>query len=63
MNRRAIWLILYNVRATFAASGEKSLYTICEQQMFKRVCASSQSRQKLYCSLTLAVDQEETSVK
>ena len=36
-------------------------YRLCEQRMFRRACASAQSRQNLRCSLIQAVSQEEPS--
>ena len=44
-----------------AASSEFGTYRLCEQQRFRRACASAQSRQNLRCSLIQAVNQEELS--
>ena len=45
----------------WAASSEFGTYRLCEQRMFRRACASAQSRQNLRCSLIQAVNQEEPS--
>ena len=50
---------MYLVKWT--ASSEFGNYRICEQQSFRRACASAQSRQNLSCSLIRAVSQEEPS--
>ena len=44
-----------------APSSEFGTYRLCEQQRFRRACASAQSRQNLRCSLIQAVSQEEPS--
>ena len=38
-----------------------STYRLCEQQRFRRACASAQTRQNLRCSFIQAVSQEEPS--
>ena len=48
---------LYN----WAAPSEFVTYRLCEQQRFRRACASAQSRQNLRCSLIQTVSQEEPS--
>ena len=45
----------------WTASSEFGTYRLCEQQRFRRACASAQSRQNLLCSLIQAVNQEEPS--
>ena len=45
----------------WAAWREFGTYRLCEQQRFRRACASAQSRQNLPCSLIQAVSQEEPS--
>ena len=45
----------------WTASSEFGTYRLCEQQRFRRACASAQSRQNLRCSLKQAVSQEEHS--
>ena len=45
----------------WTASSEFGTYSQCEQQRFRRACASAQSRQNLRCSLIQAVSQEEPS--
>ena len=45
----------------WTASSEFGTYHLCEQQRFRRACASAQSRQNLRCSLIQAVSQEEPS--
>ena len=45
----------------WTASSEFDTYGLCEQQRFRRACASAQSRQNLRCSLIQAVSQEEPS--
>ena len=45
----------------WTASSEFGTYRLCEQQRFRRACASAQSRQNLRCSLIQAVSQEEPS--
>ena len=42
----------------WTASSEFGTYRLCEQQRFRRACASAQSRQNLRCSLISAVSQE-----
>ena len=48
-------------RVIWTASSEFGTYRLCEQQRFRRACASAQSRQNLHCSLIQAVSQEEPS--
>ena len=48
-------------RLIWTASSEFGTYRLCEQQRFRRACASAQSRQNLRCSLIQAVSQEEPS--
>ena len=62
------WLTCFFSRQYFVhcdmirtASSEFSTYHLCEQQRFRRACASAQSRQNLRCSLIQAVSQEEPS--
>ena len=45
----------------WTASSKFGTYHLCEQQRFRRACASAQSRQNLRCSLIQAVSQEEPS--
>ena len=45
----------------WTASSEFGTYRLREQRRFRRVCASTQSRQNLRCSLIQAVNQEESS--
>ena len=45
----------------WAVSSEFGTYHLCEQQRFRRACASVQSRQNLHCSLIQAVNHEEPS--
>ena len=45
----------------WTASSEFGTYRLCEQQRFRRACASAQSRQNLRYSLIQAVSQEEPS--
>ena len=45
----------------WAAPSEFGTYRLCEQRMFRRACASAQSRQNLRCSLIQAESQEEPS--
>ena len=51
LKRKDIW----------TASSKFGTYRLCEQQRFRRACASAQSRQNLRCSLKEAVNQEEPS--
>ena len=53
--------ISINTRTKWTASSEFGTYRLCEQQRFRRACASAQSRQNLRCSLMQAVSQEEPS--
>ena len=46
---------------TWTASSKFGTYHLCEQQRFRRACASAQSRQNLRCSLIQALSQEEPS--
>ena len=45
-------------RPVWTASSEFGTYRLCEQQRFRRACASAQSRQNLRCSLIQAVSQD-----
>ena len=45
----------------WAASSEFGTYRLCEQQRFRRACASAQSRQNLRCSRIQTVSQGERS--
>ena len=48
-------------RLKWATSSEFGTYCLCKQQRFRWVCASTQSRQNLHCSLIQAVSREEPS--
>ena len=48
-------------KTNWTASSEFGTYRLCEQQRFRRACASAQSHQNLRCSLIQAVSQEEPS--
>ena len=48
-------------RNMWTASSEFGTYRLCEQRMFRRACASAQSRQNLRCSLMQAVSQAKSS--
>ena len=52
---------MYTSNIIWTASSEFGTYRLCEQQRFRRACASAQSRQNLRCSLIQAVSQEEPS--
>ena len=57
-------MLFYEKKKTeenWAASSEFGTYRLCEQRMFRRACASAQSRQNLRCSLIQAASQEEPS--
>ena len=56
--RKTGFLIMWLI---WTASSEFVTYRLCEQQRFRRACASAQSRQNLRCSLIQAVSQEEPS--
>ena len=62
-NFRSDWFTLahYSPTMMWTASSEFGTYRLCEQQRFRRACASAQSRQNLRCSLIQAVSQEEPS--
>ena len=45
----------------WTVSSKFGTYRLCEQQRFRRACASAQSRQNLRCLLIQAVSQEEPS--
>ena len=51
----------FSISNIWTASSEFGTYRLCEQQRFRRDCASAQSRQNLRCSLIQAVNQEEPS--
>ena len=55
------WNTGANENHIWTASSEFGTYRLCEQRMFRRACASAQSRQNLRCSLIQAVSQEEPS--
>ena len=57
--RLTLFMVIYN--NIWAASSEFGTNRLCEQQRFRRACASAQSRQNLHCSLIQAVSQEEPS--
>ena len=50
-------------KTKWTTSSDFGTYCLCEQQRFRRACASAQSRQNLRCSLIQAVSQEEPSVR
>ena len=57
------YMYMYEIKQNimWTASSEFGTYRLCEQQRFRRACASAQSRQNLRCSLIQAVSQEEPS--
>ena len=55
------YYMLYNCEYNWAASSDLGTYRLCEQQRFRRACASAQSRKNLRCSLIQAVSLEEPS--
>ena len=56
--RQMEWIIIWILILIWAASSEFGTYRLCEQQRFRRACASAQSCQNLRCSLIQAVSQE-----
>ena len=54
-------IIVICIILIWAASSEFDTYCLCEQQRFRRACASAKSRQNLCCSLIQAMSQEEPS--
>ena len=56
------WMLSANfLHINWTASSEFGTYRLCQQQRFRRACASTQSRQNLRCSLIQVVSQEEPS--
>ena len=63
-NHQCIWSRSRSPGTPFTiwtTSSEFGTYRLCEQQRFRRACASAQSRQNLRCSLIQALSQEEPS--
>ena len=54
-------LIIQIPKIIWATSSKFGTYRLCEQQRFRRACASAQSCQNLCCLLIQAVSQEEPS--
>ena len=61
MKRSWTHILKPHINLIWTASSEFGTYHLCEQQRFRRACASAQSRQNLRCSLIQAVSQEEPS--
>ena len=58
-NNPILWYARHSI--IWAAPSEFGTYRLCEKRIFRRACASAQSRQNLRCSLIQAVSQEDPS--